>query len=495
MQLREHQHRAVYMIAQALRQGWKRPMVAAPTAFGKTILAAYLMKRVQDKGNRGWFFCDRKQLVEQTIIKFREFGINFGVRQASHELHDPTAPIQIASIQTVAAMCGKHGKNLPIFDFAIIDEAHSQYEIIDKILEQYNNLPIVGLSATPYSKGLGAKYNSLIVPATPAELLEEGFLCPVKYYGGEHIDLSKVRSAGHNAFNPKDLRELSDDNADMLTGSITRNWLKYGENSQTIAFSPTQNLSKALVDRFNSEGISAQHIDCYVDQDDREALFEAHDRGEFKVLSCSRLLNTGYDAPSVRCIVDCFPTKSVTTYVQRIGRIMRTAENKDHAIYLDHAGNFERFGYAEDIVPTSLHDGSKQHNEKSLTNQKDKKDPKTRECPQCSQQMMGRACKACGWEIPVQEQLVDDNTMLKEMTEASAKKANKTDSIEVKEQFLSELKHHCAKKGYKPGWAANQYREKYGVWPNKIKSYPVSGISDMTKGWLKHQAIKRARAA
>jgi superfamily II DNA or RNA helicase len=491
MKLREHQELALQLARQSIREGKKRPIIAAPTSFGKTILAGQMLKNCQDQGKKGWFFVDRKQLVEQSIDKFSQMGIEFGVHQAGHPLTNPTKPIQIASIQTIAAMCGKHNRNLPIFDFALVDECHTSYSIMDKLLTTYNNLPIIGLTATPYAKGLGKKYNNLIVPITPRELLDKGFLSPVRYYGGEHIDLSKIRSVNPNTYSAQDIEAATEQDNDRLAGCIIRNWLEFGENSQTIAFSPTKHLSRSLVERFNRNGISAEHIDCDFSQEDREAIFEAHDRGEFKVLSCSRLLNTGYDAPSVKCIVDCFPTKSITTYVQRVGRIMRTHDTKDYAIYLDHASNFERFGYAEDIVPESLHDGEQTHNERELT-KKDKKELKTRECPQCHQQMAGYMCKACGYEVPRAEQLEDDGKMLQEIENMEGKKANRTTPQEIKEQFLSELHCYARQKNYKEGWAANKYRERFGVWPNRINAHHTDTVGDMTANWLKHSNIKWA---
>ena len=105
-----------------------------------------------------------------------------------------------------------------------------------------------------------------------------------------------------------------------------------------MAFSPSIKHSKYLVEQFQQAGISAEHIDGYMDVEEREDVLKAHDRGEFLILSCSRLLNTGWDSPSTSCLIDCFPTKSYITYVQRIGRVMRTADGKENAKN-NHAGN------------------------------------------------------------------------------------------------------------------------------------------------------------
>lgn len=169
---------------------------------------------------------------------------------------------------------------------------------------------------------------------------------------------------------------------------------------------------------------------------------------------------------------------------------MRISPGKKYAIYLDHADNFSRFGRAEDIVPTHLSTDEKTHNEREQTDLKEK-NIKTQECPECYQEMIIPACE-CGYQLPVQDVVVeDDGSMLVELT---GKSANRKDSKEAKEQFYSELLYYEKMKGYKRGWAANQYRSKYDVWPNKINSYYTDSISEMTQGWLTHQRIKYAKS-
>ena len=143
------------------------------------------------------------------------------------------------------------------------------------------------------------------------------------------------------------------------------------------------------------------------------------------------------------------------------------------------------------IVPEYLNDGTTTHNESDLV-RKEKKEPKKRECPQCMQMMVGIACKACGYEVPVAEQIEDDGKLLVELQATDGNKANKNTTKQEKEQFLSELQWYAKSKNWKEGWAANQYKSKFNVWPNKISSHAVNGVSDTTRGWLKHQQIKYA---
>lgn len=468
------------MLINSLRSGKRRPVIAGPTSFGKTVLAANLMKGCQDKGKKGVFFCDRNRLLKQTISKFKDEEIDFGVIQADNELTDPSKPIQIASIATVARR-----SRLLEFDFAIVDECHITYEVIKTMMAQYNAVPFVGLSATPYSKGMGKYWDDLIVPCTQRQLISEGLLCPVNYYAGHSIDTSKVTSqslrTGGTDFSEKGLREETEKDK-TLTGDIIKNWIKHGEGKPTIAFSPSIKHSKWLAEQFNLSGIPAVHIDGYMDEDLKDSIYYSHECGDFTVLCCSRLLNTGYDAPYVCNLIDCFPTKSIIAWVQRVGRIMRTMDGKEYANYLDHAGNLERFGmFAEDIIPERLDDGEKQFSEKNQIKEKKKSEPK--ECPQCSQQMIGLSCK-CGYEVPVHKAMEQTPEILSRVI----------DITKDKSRFYSEVMAYAALKGKSDGWAAHIYKHKFKEWPDRKLLRSVSGVSDDTMKYIKWRQIAYAKS-
>jgi len=485
MELREHQELSITMLRDSLRKGLKRPLLAAPTGFGKTIVAAYIAMEAAKKGKRVFFICDRIKLVQQSLEAFDRLGIDVGVMQGNHERTNYNAPVQIASIQTLARK-----PNLPVFDLCIMDEIHSLHKAHKHLMDVYNNVPFIGLSATPYSKGLGKYFNDLIVPITTEQLIDKGYLCEVDYYGGRKANLKGVKSrampTGGTDYDPNALSDATEQDG-KLVGDIIKNWLKWAEGEQTIAFTPSIRHSKELVRQFNEAGISAEHIDGYMDDEERQVIYEAHDKGEFKILSCSRLLNTGYDAPQVSCCIDCFPTKSKIVYQQRIGRILRISEGKDKAIVLDHAGNYGRHGPAEAIVPDVLDDGEQKYNEKDLI--KDKKEPKVKTCPQCTQQMVGIRCK-CGYEIPLKEQLESTTEILQKLT---PEQRNRKHTKEDKSKFYSELLLYTRSKGYKDSWASHKYKERYNVWPNFITPHMVNGISDETRKYITSTQIRYAK--
>jgi DNA repair protein RadD len=481
MQLRPHQQRAVELLRKSLAYGNLRPVLAAPCSFGKTIIAAYILKSAVEKGKRGIFICDRVKLVQQTIDTLIAHDLPFGVIQGVHEYTDYRQPIQVASIQTLVR------RRPQDFDIAIVDECHNHYKGLTKIMEAYSAVPFIGLSATPYSKGLGRYYDDLILPITPRELLDQGYLCPVDYYGGKRPELAAIRKrrigTGGSDWDEDALGEAYS-NDKSLRGDIIKNWKRHAEGMQTIAFSPSIKHSKFLVEEFNKAGIPACHIDGYMDDEERQFIYAAHDAGEYMVLSCSRLLNTGYDAPQVQCLIDCFPTMSLISYVQRAGRIMRTAEGKDRAIYLDHAGNVQRHGFAEDIIPESLDDGSKAFRERNQVNEK--KEPDVKECPECTSQFVGIRCNACGYTVPITERMKTDTQILQRLS----KSCNAELTKEQKADWLGGLYLYAKEKGYSQGWAAHKYRTKFGVWPNKVSPNLLEQVPQEVKNWITSQRIR-----
>lgn len=485
MELRPHQIKAIEMLRESLASGKSRPILAAPCSFGKTITAAAILQSAAEKGKRGIFICDRIKLIQQSLEAFDAHGMNFGVIQGNHDRTDFSKPIQIASIQTIARR-----RSFPEFDIAIVDECHTHYESLTNMMEAYTAVPFIGLSATPFAKGLGQYYDDIVVPITPEELLDQGYLCPVDYFGGRQVDTTGIKrrqlSTGGSDFDPEALSQRIEKDAD-LAGDIVQNWLKHANGRQTIAFSPSIKHSKYLVSMFEEAGIRAEHIDGYMDDEIRQEIYEAHDDGEFMVLSCSRLLNTGYDAPSVSCLIDAFPTASLISFVQRAGRIMRTANGKENAIYLDHAGNVRRHGFAESIVPDELDDGSQRFSERKQT--KEKKEPKVKQCPQCYQEMVGVRCK-CGYEIPQHERINTDDQILERLT--AAKRSNLQYTPERKAEWLGELKMYASERGKSLHWVMQRYRSKFGVWPSRITPARVVGISDEVMNWIKRENIRHA---
>ena len=283
MELRPHQVLAYEMVKASIGSGHRCPIIAAPCGFGKTFTAVDILTKAANKGNRGIFICDRIKLVDQAIDAFHAAGVDVGVIQGEHRLANSDAQIQIASIQTLIRR-----KRKPIFNVAIVDECHIHYKGLTQIMSDYGAVPFIGLSATPYSKGLGKHYDDLIVPITSEELIRQEYLVPARYFAGHTPDLKgvgrKYTLTGVRDWDPKQLSTAVEKDQ-KLVGDIIKNWQKHGQGRQTIAFSPSIKHSQTMVEMFRAAGIGAEHIDGYMDVEERQWIYDAHDKGEFRYLA------------------------------------------------------------------------------------------------------------------------------------------------------------------------------------------------------------------
>ena len=167
------------MLRQSLRAGHKRPVLQAPTGFGKTVLAAHIVAGALWKENRVAFVAPMLNLIDQTFERFRENGIDpahMGVTQGDHPWRRPHAPVQICSAQTLAR------RGFPEVDLAVVDECHLRFDVIDRWMAVQPEMIFVGLSATPWSAGMADYCSDLIVPTSISELIAVGKLSPFRVW-------------------------------------------------------------------------------------------------------------------------------------------------------------------------------------------------------------------------------------------------------------------------------------------------------------------------
>ena len=199
----------------------------------------------------------------------------------------------------------------------------------------------VGLSATPWARGLGKYYDDLIVEATTADLIREGYLSPFLAFAPSEPDLAGVRTVAGD-FHETQLAEAVDQ--PKLVGDVIETWLKRGENRPTLCYGVNRAYAEHLQQRFVEVGVAAEYIDCFTDRLDRERIFDRFRAGETRVICNVATLAVGLDLPMTSCIIDARPTKSEIRFVQTIGRGLRTAPAKQNCLILDHAGNHLRLG-------------------------------------------------------------------------------------------------------------------------------------------------------
>jgi len=485
LELREHQMHVVNALREGFKQGHRTQLLYAPTGFGKTEVAIYLMKATKDNYKRAAMVLDRIVLVDQTSNRLTKYGINHGVFQADHWKFDRTNRLQVCSAQTL-----ERRTNFPEIDLLIVDECHITREQTSEFIKNNPKVKVIGLTATPFTKGLGDLYSNVVCGATTEDLVANKWLTPLRVYIAKEIDMTGVKKvAGEWSADQTTERGM------QITGDIVDEWIKkthevFGKPVKTIVFCSGVAHGAHLVDKFAQKGYNFVSI-SYKDNDEfKRAAIEdfAKPDTEINGLIATDILTRGFDVSDVLIGVSARPfSKSLSSHIQQMGRVMRTHEGKEFALWLDHSGNYLRFRddwdevYSEGVKTLN----SKVERAKKEPTEKTKNESK---CPECGYLWPKNSdtCPACG-HVRKRRNLVE--SVAGELVElVSGNKVKKDD----KQIFYSELLYIAEQRNYNPNWASHKYREKFGVWPRGLEDTTIPPSINTMK-WITHKQIQWAR--
>ena len=485
--LRSHQERAISLLRSSILAGHRRPMVQAPCGFGKTLTAAHMIAGALRKGNRVCFVVPAISLIDQTVTEFMKEGIrDIGVIQADHPMTDYAKPVQVASVQTLSR------RTFPSTDFIIVDEAHVAYRSVFKWMAARPDAIFTGLSATPWTRGLGKHYDDLIIAATTQELIDGGYLVPFQAFGPDSPDLDKVRTIAGD-YHEGDLSKVMQ--RPTLIANVVENWLKHGDNRPTFCFCVDRAHAGAQRREFERAGVPTAYVDAYTPRDERAKIERDFHDGSIKVIVNIGVLTTGIDW-DVRCLILARPTKSEILLTQIIGRALRTAPDKELALIFDHTDTTERLGYVTAIHHTRLDMGRMAKQQRQV---REKPAPKPKKCPACNFMKPPRVhkCPYCGFAPEKQPDIAVVEGELVALDARGKKKRNQEASWAEKIEFVRGLRHVAHQRGRSEGWVAHTYKDRFGVWPNdpRVKyAGPSPQVSQAVLNWVKHKDIRYAKS-
>ncbi len=390
--LRDYQAETVDRAREAIRAGARNVLICAPTGAGKTQIASHLIDECKNKGNRANFVVDRLSLVNQTSEVFDGHGIDHGVIQAEHHRFSPSKLVQVCSIQTVIR------RRWPDSSLDVIDECHVLADGVKKRIEDRARITL-GLTATPFTKGLGKYFDAVVNVTTTNKLIEQGWLSPYRVFSCAEPDMAGVKVTSLGEWDAKETEKR----ALEVVGDVVAEYLKNGEGRKFICSAVDTAHVEELQRQFLAAGINAATY-TFKDRDEDRAdtvnEFKKPDsaiRGLITVTAASR----GFDVPSVSCIIMARPLrKSLAEHIQLFGRGLRICDGKNDCIVLDHAGNMARFWSAMQEFfehgVTELDDGKKKEKKKP-----EKTEAEPVKCPQCNALHKPMPhCPVCGHQYP-----------------------------------------------------------------------------------------------
>jgi superfamily II DNA or RNA helicase len=389
---RDFQVKAHDALRQGFREGHKNQLIMAPTGAGKTYLGLRICNEAIQKGKRAVFLCDRTTLINQTSQVADAYGMHqHGIIQANHWRRSPEHLLQIASVQTIAKR-----EFWPQMDVLVVDEAHTTYKAWTEFAKS-TGAAVIGLSATPFTAGLGKIFSNLVNATTMFDLTQNGVLVPMRIFSCHKPDMTGAETAGGEWTD-----RAAEERGMEIVGDVVNDWHKYGDNRKTIVFGATIKHCEELCRQFIDSGVMAAVFTSETTAKERELLLKEYRKPDsmLKVLISVEALAKGFDVPDVGCVCDARPLrKSLSTAIQMWGRGLRSSPDtgKKDCHLLDFSGNIIRF--FEDFNEIyfngldKLDDGDKL--DKKIRKDEDY-EPKG--CPKCGYTPFHKRCMACGYE-------------------------------------------------------------------------------------------------
>jgi hypothetical protein len=485
LELREHQSWVIDALRDGFKAGHRAQLLYAPTGFGKTEVAIALMKATSDNYKKSAMILDRIVLVDQTSMRLEKYNIGHGVMQSNHWKNDSTRRIQVCSAQTL-----ERRNQFPDIDLLIVDECHITRSKITAIIQENPTLKVIGLTATPFTKGLGGIYSNVICASTTGKLVKDKWLTPLKVFISKEIDMTGAKKLA-GEWSPDDVTERGM----KITGDIVQEWITkthevFGMPKKTIVFCAGVAHGQDLVQQFANKGYNFVSI-SYKDNDEfkKQAIEDfAKPDTDIHGLIATDILTRGFDVPDVCIGVSARPfSKSLSSHIQQLGRVMRPYPGKNFALWLDHSGNYLRFRDDWDEI---YEEGVKDLNDQQEKTKKEptEKEKKESKCPSCSALWPKHSdtCVSCGY-VKQKIQLAVVAGQLIELGETQANMRKE------KQFFYSELLHIANERKYNANWAKHEFKNKFGTWPDNL--YQTTRIPSLTTiNWVKHRQIAWAKA-
>ena len=368
IELRQNQIEPVRKAIDFFQQDKPKPsLIVLPTAWGKSILTAFVAKECNDKLI---VLQPSKELLEQNYLKYctlcNDFGSEAGIYSASFGRKEimPITYATIGSIKNIGAKFRELG-----FTKMLIDEAHLYPREADSMLGRFLSdsgiTHVLGITATPvklqtnfsregdtFSKLVmltsrskkGNFFKDIIHVGQVSEMVQLGYWSKLFYETAQFDDSLLVFNSSKSEYTEDSVQRAYDANGG--NSGIIQALDSHPERKHILAFAPSVEDAKSLSRQYPNSAV------IYGDMDKRERadIISRFRQGKIRVIFNVRVLSTGFDYTGIDCIVLGISTASIALYYQVVGRGTRIDPNKKDCLIIDLGGNVERFGKVEDLT-------------------------------------------------------------------------------------------------------------------------------------------------
>ncbi|NOY48468.1 MAG: DEAD/DEAH box helicase family protein [Chlorobi bacterium] len=384
-QPRYYQNNAIAKVLEAIADKKDRILLTLATGTGKTAIAFQIawklfhakwnLRRDGQRSPRILFLADRNILADQAFNSFNAFEEDALVRIAPDEIRKcgkvpKNGNIFFTIFQTFMSgpdetpNFGEYPKDF--FDLIIIDECHrggaNDESSWREIMEYFSPAVQLGLTATPRRDVNGDTYkyfNDPVYIYSLKEGINDGFLTPFKvkeisttideYEYTEDDDVETGEVEVGRTYKEEDFNRIIEIKA--REGFRVKTFMDIINQSQkSLVFCATQIHAAAIRDLINQYADSRNSNYCHrVTADDGKVGekhlrdFQDNEKSIPTILTTSRKLSTGVDAPEIRNIVLLRPVKSMVEFKQIVGRGTRLFDGKEYFTVFDFVNAHDHF--------------------------------------------------------------------------------------------------------------------------------------------------------
>ena len=332
-------------------------MYQMPTGTGKTIMFVSIARDLFDwgaahkKAVKILFLAHRIELIDQISEKLGAmYHLAHGLI-AAQSREQKFYGLQVGSVQTLVRRLDRWEEKE--FDFVIIDEAHHvKADSYKKILKTFPKAKVLGVTATPYRMSHDSfrpEFDELITSMPVSKFIKQRWLCDYEYYSIKpdskiQMDINSIsRFALDGDFLDEASAAVMD--KDEIRANIVATYEKYARGKKGIVYTITKAHNLHVCAQYTKRGYKAVAIDDSTPASTRKQYVDDFRRGKIEIICNVNIFSEGFDCPDLEFIQLARPTKSLSMYLQQVGRGLRPAPGKDKLIILDNVGLYNRFGF------------------------------------------------------------------------------------------------------------------------------------------------------
>ena len=364
-QIREPQREAYEELYSYFKSGKEKAIVQIPVGCGKSGLAAIIpfgiargrvlvvapnltikdgLFETFDINNRQKCFWRKRKVLDDANMLAGPSACtldtgNVSVCEESH--------IVITNVQQLATNLDKWLLKFSddFFDLIIIDEAHhSAANSWKRVLEKFSSAKVVNLTATPFRSDGQEIEGELVYRYSFRRATMSGYIKRVKAWYVAPLKLTFTAKGETRDYSLNEVLAMKEHDwfsrgialSEVCNEHIVDNSLEKletlretGTQHQLIAVACSVDHAKSIRSMYSERGYSADVIHSKMDEDKKADVMRRLKNGDLDCIVQVQMLGEGFDHPKLSVAAIFRPFRTLTPYIQFVGRILRVVVQND----------------------------------------------------------------------------------------------------------------------------------------------------------------------